>query len=293
MLRKLMFGTACFVLMSSFLFSPAFAQEDKIVQVAIDTFKSQVRLPKEAEVKFVEKKESPIPGFYSVKLSVLAPTREVPIVVYVDSKGEMVIVGNLIIKGENVTKKEAGEPKARKIDMAQLKIDQSAFRGGAQPKMTIVEFSNFQCPYCVKSWKKMKELLGKYPQEIRYVFKHFPLQPRGIQFELSEMAAATQEVGQEAFWAVHDFFFSDEGQNLVRKERDVLKKKIEEILKEKAFDEKLFQTALETGRGKKKVEEDILIGNRIGVTGTPSIVINGDFIGSTITDKMVEQYMKN
>jgi protein-disulfide isomerase len=146
MLRKLMSGIACFVVMSSFLFSAAFAQEDKIAQVAIETFKSQVRLPREAEVKFVEKKESPIPGFYSVKLSVLVPAREVPIVVYVDSKGEMVILGNLIIKGENVTKKEAGEPKPRKIDMAQLRIDQSAFRGGAQPKMTIVEFSNFQCP---------------------------------------------------------------------------------------------------------------------------------------------------
>lgn len=293
MLRKLMSGIACFVVMSSFLFSAAFAQEDKIAQVAIETFKSQVRLPREAEVKFVEKKESPIPGFYSVKLSVLVPAREVPIVVYVDSKGEMVILGNLIIKGENVTKKEAGEPKPRKIDMAQLRIDQSAFRGGAQPKMTIVEFSNFQCPYCVKSWKKMKELLGKYPQEIRYVFKHFPLQPRGIQFELSEMAAATQEVSQEAFWAVHDFFFSDEGQTLVNKDREVVKRKIEEILKEKGFDGKLFQTALETGRGKKKVEEDILTGNKIGVNGTPSIVVNGDFIGSTITDQMVERYLKN
>jgi protein-disulfide isomerase len=192
-----------------------------------------------------------------------------------------------------VTRKEAGEPKARKIDMAQLGMDKSAFRGGAQPKMTIVEFSNFQCPFCVKSWKKMKELLGKYPQEIRYVFKHFPLQIKGIQFELSEMAAATQEVSQEAFWAIHDFFFSDEGQAFVNKDREVLKKKIEEILKEKGYDVKLFQTALETGKGKKKVEEDILTGNKIGVRGTPSIVINGDFIGSTITDKMVEQYLKN
>jgi protein-disulfide isomerase len=205
----------------------------------------------------------------------------------------MVILGYLVIKGENVTRKEAGEPKARKIDMAKLGLDKSAFRGGAQPKMTIVEFSNFQCPFCVKSWTKMKELLEKYPQEIRYVFKHFPLQPKGIQFELSEMAAATQEVSQEAFWAVHDFFFSEEGQTFVKKDREVLKKKIEEILREKGYDVKLFQTALETGRGKMKVEEDILAGNKIGVRGTPSIVVNGDFIGSTITDQMVEQYLKN
>jgi protein-disulfide isomerase len=293
MLKRIFFGTLCFTLLSWVLISQGFAQEDKIVQVAIETFKAQVRLPREAEVKFIEKKESPIPSFYSVKLSVLVPTREVPIIVYVDSKGEMVILGNLIIKGENVSKKEAGEPKARKIDMAQLGLDKSPFRGGTQPKMTIVEFANFQCPFCLKSWKKMKELLEKYPQEIRYVFKHFPLQPKGIQFELSEMAAATQDVSQEAFWAVHDFFFSGEGQSFVKMDRDVLKKKIEEILKGKGYDEKVFQAALETGKGKKKVEEDILAGNKIGVRGTPSIVINGDFIGSTITDQMVEQYLKN
>jgi protein-disulfide isomerase len=293
MIKRIFFGILCFTILSWVLISQGFAQEDKIVQVAVDTFKKEVRLPPEAEVKFVEKKDSPIPGFYSVKLSVLTPTREVPIVLYVDSKGEMVILGNLIIKGENVTRKEAGEPKARKIDMALLGVDKSAARGGGQPKMTIVEFANFQCPYCVKSWKKMKELLEKYPQEIRYVFKHFPLQPRGIQFELSEMAAATQEVSQEAFWAVHDFFFSDEGQAFVNKDREVLKKKIEEILKGKGYDEKVFQTALETGKGKKKVEEDILTGNKIGVRGTPSIVVNGDFVGSVLTDKMVEQYLKN
>jgi protein-disulfide isomerase len=293
MAKKFFFGVGCLALLFSVLISQGFSQEDKLVQVAIDTFKSQFRLPQDAEVKFVEKKESPIPGFYSVKLSVLAPNREVPVVLYVDSKAEMVILGNLIIKGENVTKKEAGEPKARKIDMAQLGMDKSAFRGAAQPKMTIVEFSNFQCPYCVKSWAKMKDLLGKYPQEIRYVFKHFPLQPMGTQFELSEMAAATQEVSQEAFWAVHDFFFSEEGQTYVKKDREVLKKKIEEILKEKGYDVKLFQTALETGKGKKKVEEDIHTGSKIGVRATPSIVINGDFIGSAITDKMLEQYLKN
>jgi protein-disulfide isomerase len=293
MLKRILFGTLCFTLLCCLLILQGFAQEDKIVQVAIDTFKAQVRLPKDAEVKFVEKKESPLPGFYSVKLLVMDAQREIPVVLYVDSKGEMVIFGSLIIKGENATRKEAGEAKRRKIDMARLEIDKSPLRGGPQPKMTVVEFSNFQCPFCVKSWKKMKELLEKYPQEIRYAFKHFPLQPKGIQFELSEMAAATQEVSQEAFWAVHDFFFSDEGQTFVKKDKEVLKKKIEEILKEKGYDEKAFQTALEAGKGKKKVEEDILAGNKIGVNGTPSIVINGDFIGSPVTDKMVEQYLKN
>ncbi len=292
MAKRIFFGALCLTFLPWLLITQGFAQEDSAVHAAIETFKSQVRLPQGAEVKFIEKKESPIPGFYSVKMVILTPSKEFPVVVYVDSKGETVILGNLIIKGENVTRKEAGEPKARKIDMGLFDMDKSAHRGAAQAKMTIVEFSNFQCPFCVKSWKKMKEFLERHPQEIRYVFKNFPLQSRGIQFDLSEMAAATLDVSQEAFWAVHDFFFSDEGQTLVKKEKEILKKKIEEILKDKSYDEKGFQAALQAGRGKKRVEEDMLTGNKIGVRGTPTIVINGDFIGSTITDKMVEEYLK-
>jgi protein-disulfide isomerase len=292
MVRRILLTTVSVLFLSLYLTAPCLSQEDQIVQVAIETLKTQARLPKGTEVKFIEKKESPIPGFYSVKLSVMTQTREIPVIIYVDSAGEKVMIGNIFIKGENVTQKEAGEPKPRKMDMGQLGIEKSPFRGSGNAKMTVVEFSNFQCPFCVKSWKKMKELLEKNPQDIKYVFKHFPLQPHGKPFQLSEMVAATQEVSHEAFWAVHDFFFSDEGQGFVGKETaEVLKQKIEEILKGKGYDEKAFQTALETGKGKKRVEEDMILGNKIGVRGTPTMVINGDFVGSTLTDKMIEQYL--
>ena len=62
----------------------AYTQEDMAVRVAIDTFKSQVHLPQGTEIKFLEKKESPIPDFYSVKLLLVYADKEVPVVVYVD-----------------------------------------------------------------------------------------------------------------------------------------------------------------------------------------------------------------
>jgi len=291
MVKKFGLATMGLVFLSFILTTQILSQEDKIAQVAIETFRTQFRLPPGAEVKFIEKKESPIPGFYSVKLSVSTQNREIPVIVYVDSAGEKVIVGTLFIKGENVSRKEAGEPKLRKMDMGQLEIEKSPSRGPNSGKMTVVEFSNFQCPFCVKSWKRMKELLEKNPQEIRYIFKHFPLQPQGKPFEVSEIVAATQEISDEAFWAVHDFFFSDEGQAFMSKETSGLKQKIEEILKGKGYDEKVFQTALETGKGKKRVVEDMTLGNKIGVTGTPTMIINGDFVGSSLTDKMVEEYL--
>lgn len=270
----------------------AFAQEDRMVQLAIETVKAQMRLPKGAEVKFVEKKESPIPGFYSVKLSFMGADREIPLIVYVAPEGEKVILGSLFVKGENVTRKEAGEPKPRKLEMGQLELDRSLVRGPAGARITVVEFSNFQCPYCVRSWKTVKELMDKYPQDINYVFKHFPLPSQKKSAELSEMVAALEGVNRDAFWMLHDFFFSDEGQKLVNLEREALKKRIEELLEGKGYDVKGFQSALETGKGKKRVDEDAALGQKLGVRGTPTTVVNGEFRVGPVTDKTIEEYLK-
>jgi len=144
MLKNGLIGGIC-LLLSIFLFShPGFSQEDRGVQAAINTFRSQVRLPPETEIKFLEKKESPIPDLYSVKRLLLFADKEVPAVIYVDREGEKVFIGNLFIKGENVTMKEAGPTKPKKIDMATLDMDKSAAigpRGGGSPSSNFQTFS--------------------------------------------------------------------------------------------------------------------------------------------------------
>ncbi len=274
------------------LSAPGFAQEDKIVRVAIETARSHMRIPKEMEVRFVEKKKSPLAGFFSVKILVLAPDREMPVIVYVDEAGEKVILGALIIKGENVALKEAGEARPRKFDMKQFEIEKSAIRGNPGAKVTIVEFSNFRCSYCQLSWAKMEKMLERHQQMIRYVFKHFPLKSLQGSFELSEIAASAQVLGGEAFWTIHDFFFSPEGQMIIREDVSVVIKKVEEILKERGFDVKTFQTAMENGIGRRKVMEDIAVGNKIPVMGTPTLIVNGDFISGEFNDQALERYLR-
>lgn len=116
-MSKIFFGIMGLLLISllSTINNPL--RERNIVQLAIETVNIQASLPKGVEIKFVEKRESPIPNFYMVKLLALSEDREVPIVVYVDKDGEKVILGALFIKGENVTLKEAGETQPRNIDM--------------------------------------------------------------------------------------------------------------------------------------------------------------------------------
>jgi len=281
------------LLLSIFIFShPGFSQEDKIGEVAVHTFRTQIRLPPGTEIKFLEKKESPITDFYSVKLLLVYPDKEVPVVVYVDKAGDKVIIGNLFIKGENVNTKEAGPPRPRKIDMGLLEMEKSPSLGNNGAKVTIVEFSNFQCPYCMDSWIKLIELIKRYPNDIRYVFKHFPFQPQGKTFELSEMAAAAQEVSNEAFWVVHDFFFTKEGQNIANLEKGAVKQKVEQLLKGKGYDVKIFQSALETGRARKRVLEDMALAERFRMTSTPTKIVNGDMIVGLTPDSSLESYLK-
>ena len=157
--------------------------------------------------------------------------------------------------------------------------------------VTLVEFSNFQCPHCLDSWTKLKPLLGKHPKEIRYIFKHFPFQPDGKTFELSEMAAAAQEVSPEAFWLVHDFLFTSEGQNVAKLERKAVQMKVEQLLREKNYDVKAFQTAVESGKAKQKVLEDMALGNRIRITATPTKIVNGDLIVGSTGNGVFEKYL--
>jgi protein-disulfide isomerase len=291
MLKKGLIGGICLLLSIFLFFQPGLSQEGKIEEAAINTFRTQVRLPEGTEIKFLEKKESPIPEFYSVKLLLIFPDKEVPGVIYVDKAGEKVFIGNLFIKGENVTLKEAGPPRPKKIDMAILDMDKSPVTGPKGAKVTLVEFSNFQCPHCFDSWTKLKTLLGKYPKEIRYVFKHFPFQPDGRTFELSEMAAAAQEVGEEAFWLVHDFLFTNEGQNVAKLERKAVQMKVEQLLRGKNHDVKGFQSALESGKGRQRVLDDMALGNKLRITATPTKIVNGDLIIGSTPDNVLERYL--
>ena len=268
-----------------------FAQEDKIGRIAIEIFRSQVRLPQGTEIRLLERKESPISDFYSVKLLLSMPDKDVPVVIYVDKAGERVILGSIIVKGENITTKEAGPSIPKKADMGSLEIEKSPFRGPRGAKVTIVEFANFECSFCLDSWLKLEDLMKQHPDDIRYVFKHFPFQAQGKAFELSEMAAAAQEISNEAFWAVHDFLFSPEGQAFAGGEKEALKTRIEGVLKEKGYHTEAFRSALDTGKGKKRVLEDISVGNRLRVTGTPTKVVNGDIIVGSNADDVWERYL--
>jgi hypothetical protein len=99
-------------------------KENNIVQLAIQTVRIQADLPEEAEIKLVEKRESPLPDFYMVKLLVLRKKKTIPMVVYVDRSAEMVFLGNLFVRGENITLKEIGDSRLSKFGSSSFETDE-------------------------------------------------------------------------------------------------------------------------------------------------------------------------
>ena len=126
-MSKIFFGVMALLVLSLLSTVNNPLKEDHIVQLAIQTVKSQADLPAEVQVKLVERRESPIPEFDMVKLLVVNKDGEVPIVVYVDRSAEKVILGDLFIKGENITLKETGGPRISKIGSKFLEAEKASF----------------------------------------------------------------------------------------------------------------------------------------------------------------------
>ena len=124
-MAKVFIGMMGLLFISLLLRLNQFPRENNMVQLAIETVRIQADLADDVEIKFVEKRESPIPDFYAVKLLVVGTDKEVPVVVYVDRDANKVIVGSLFVKGENITLKGPGDSRIPKIDVGHFKIEKS------------------------------------------------------------------------------------------------------------------------------------------------------------------------
>jgi protein-disulfide isomerase len=139
-------------------------------------------------------------------------------------------------------------------------------KGPADAKVTIVEFSDFQCPYCARSVATIDQVLAKYPADVRLVYRHLPLDSihphaRGA----AEASACAEEQG--LFWPYHDKLFQN---NKKLAKEDLLR-----YAGEAGLDAAKFQVCVEERRFQAKVESDLQAARAVGISGTPAFVVNG------------------
>ena len=139
-------------------------------------------------------------------------------------------------------------------------------RGPLMAPVTIVEFSDFECPFCGGLFPTLKAVEKNYPGQVRIVYRQFPLRkihPRAQ--KAAEASLCANEQGR--FWEMHDSLFGNQEDLGV----DALKARAVEL----NLDTAAFNACLDSGKEVAAIDKDIAEGMKAGVTGTPIMFING------------------
>lgn len=150
----------------------------------------------------------------------------------------------------------------------QVKVDGSPFKGVADAKVTIVEFSDFQCPYCGRVGPTLARLLEEYPDDVRIVYKHLPLSFHKQALPAAKASMAAERQGK--FWEFHDELFKNQ--------RSLTDEKFMEIAKSLGLDTERFEKDYKSAEVATQVAQDMTEARRLGVTGTPGFFVNGRFL---------------
>ena len=169
------------------------------------------------------------------------------------------------VVGELKRREEANKPLTAE-KQAQIAADDAPSFGPKNAKVTIVEFSDFECPYCAKAGEVVTKLKKNYGDKVRFVFRQFPLS-----FHKNANAAAEASLAAHAqgkFWEYHDLLFQNQ--------RQLDEKSLVGYGKKLGLNMKGFNKAMKAKTFADAVARDLKLGELAAVSGTPSMFINGE-----------------
>lgn len=154
-----------------------------------------------------------------------------------------------------------------KRPVADVKVGNAAAFGPADAKVTIVEFSDFQCPFCSKGAKVINDIKKKYGNKVRVAFKNYPL-PFHADAKVAAVAGlCANEQNSKLFWKLHDVMFENQGK---LKEPDLIA-----AGKNVGVDTQKFNECLKSRKYLAQVETEMKEGQAVGVKSTPTFFVNG------------------
>ncbi len=147
----------------------------------------------------------------------------------------------------------------------QIAVDDQPSKGNPNARVTVVEFTDFQCPSCAQAHPILERLAAEYGERVRFVVRDFPLAQHADARKAAEAAEAAREQGK--YWEYAELLFRN--QSALKVEN------LKQYATALGLDRAKFDAALDSGKFAEKVERDLLDGQKAGVAGTPTIFING------------------
>jgi len=148
-------------------------------------------------------------------------------------------------------------------------------QGNLNADLVIVEYGDYQCPYCGAAYPVLKKLLNQFGSKIKFVFRNFPLSEMHEYARTAALAAEAAAL-QNKFWEMHDAIYENQ--------RNLNEHLLLELAKELKLDIPQFKNDMESSELIDKVDEDFASGIVSGVNGTPSFYINGKKFEGTAED---------
>jgi protein-disulfide isomerase len=174
---------------------------------------------------------------------------------------------NMEAKLDKIPKTAAapGRPAVDFNKVHNMPIGTSAIKGNKNAPITVVEFSDFQCPYCARFAPTIDQVLEAYPNDVKFVYKDFPLSFHKQAKNAAKAARAAGEQGK--FWEMHDLIFT--------KYSTVNEEMFKEFAGKLNLDMDKFLADFSSNKYDSLIQQDINLGRQAGVTGTPSLFMNG------------------
>lgn len=188
-------------------------------------------------------------------------------------KGQKEILDKLAALDKNVQQIKTAAPAAPaarpQVDpnkVYNIPLATSPARGPDNAKVTIVEFSDYQCPFCGQAEGLVKQVLETYPKDVRLVYKQFPL--TSIHPQAMPAAKAALAAGRQGkFWEMHSLIFDNQ--------RQLGPEKFTELAEKLSLDVPQFQKDMESPETLAQINREMQEGKAADVTGTPTIFVNG------------------
>lgn len=160
--------------------------------------------------------------------------------------------------------------------LAKLDLSASPSRGSKKAPVTVVQYTDFECPFCQKGYEIMQDkILKEFPGKVRWVYKSLPLNSIHPMAEPAAMGAECAKLqGEEKFWKVHDALFA--AQRELRP--DTLADKLAEFVKAAGGDVKAFEACYEAKKTLPTVVKDAAEAEALGISGTPAFLVNGHLV---------------
>jgi protein-disulfide isomerase len=170
--------------------------------------------------------------------------------------------------------KEGKEPPPPERKNVAAPPPDAPFKGAANAKVVIHEFSEFECPFCKRVGPTLEELEKAYPGKIKIVWRHMPLAfHKNAQLASEAAQEAYAQKGNTGFWKYHDELFGAQGTP-----GGLERPNLEAIAEKLGLDMTKFRQALDSGKHTARVKKDAEAAQNAGISGTPAFVINGYFL---------------